>query len=102
MGKRSSFSTVVLTVTDAAVLQAETFETVKSNIYNLLVELAFDFSAEQLDLLFDKFESARGRPAADTVKVAQLLCKIAEADVDVRSPCWQSLPFASLDIEKGY
>jgi len=60
--------------------KADTFETVKNNVYSLLVELAFDFSAAQLDLLFSKFESAKDRPASDRVRIVQLLFRIAQSD----------------------
>uniref|UniRef100_A0A061RL24 Ubiquitin carboxyl-terminal hydrolase 9/24 n=2 Tax=Tetraselmis sp. GSL018 TaxID=582737 RepID=A0A061RL24_9CHLO len=60
--------------------KADTFETVKNNIYGLLVELAFDFSAGQLDLLFRKFEAAQCRPASDRIRMAQLLLRIAQSD----------------------
>ena len=41
----------------ATVQQVDTFETVKNNVYNMLGELAQDFTDTQLNVLFRKFEA---------------------------------------------
>ena len=67
-------------------LQVDTFETVKNNVYNMLGELAQDFNAEQLDVLFKKFEACAGWPVPDAMKIMDLMRRLAKSDTKVA--CW--------------
>lgn len=60
--------------------QADTFEAVRSNIYSLLSELALSLSTSLLDALFFKFEQCKGWPAADTLKLMELMRRFAHSD----------------------
>eukprot|EP00245_Coleochaete_scutata_P011528 TRINITY_DN429_c0_g2_i1.p1 TRINITY_DN429_c0_g2~~TRINITY_DN429_c0_g2_i1.p1 ORF type:complete len:2250 (-),score=350.03 TRINITY_DN429_c0_g2_i1:694-7287(-) len=64
----------------AATEKPDQFEAVKNNIFDLLADLAWSFSPEQLDSLFGRFERSQGRPAADIVKILQLIKKLARSD----------------------
>ncbi|KAJ7514417.1 hypothetical protein O6H91_23G042900 [Diphasiastrum complanatum] len=56
------------------------FETVKANIFDLLADLAWSFSDEQLDSLFGRFERSQGRSPSDIVKILSLVKKLARSD----------------------
>ncbi|GBG68280.1 hypothetical protein CBR_g2828 [Chara braunii] len=64
----------------AATEKPDQFEAVKNNIFDLLADLAWSFSPEQLDSLFGRFERSQGRPASDIVKILQLVKKLARSD----------------------
>ena len=65
------------------VLQVDTFETVKDNVYDLLGDLAQDFNNEQLDILFSKFEDCSVRPVSNAMKVMDLMRRLAKHDTKV-------------------
>ena len=65
-------------------LQVDTFEAVKNNVYNMLGDLAQNFDGKQMDLLFTKFEGAHTWAVADTLKVMDLVAKLALADDKAR------------------
>jgi ubiquitin C-terminal hydrolase len=69
-----------LDVVWSATEKADTFEETKANMFALLAALAPDFSPAQLDALFARFEHARGRSAADTVKILGLITALARGD----------------------
>ena len=60
--------------------QVDTFEAVKNNIFDMLGDLAQDFNDEQLDLLFSKFEVNKGRPVPDSIKIMDLMRRLAKSD----------------------
>ncbi|XP_024517218.1 probable ubiquitin carboxyl-terminal hydrolase FAF-X isoform X1 [Selaginella moellendorffii] len=64
----------------AATEKPDQFETVKANIFDLLADLAWSFSAEQLDSLFGRFERSQGRSPSDIVKILSLVKKLARSD----------------------
>ena len=68
-------------------LQVDTFEAVKHNVYNMLGDLAQDFDSHQMDLLFTKFEGAQDWSVGDTLKVMELVAKLALADDKVGPAC---------------
>lgn len=61
-------------------LQPDTFEAVKINVFNMLVELAQTFNEEQLDFLFKKFESSASRSNSDNKQGMLLLFRLAKYD----------------------
>lgn len=64
--------------------QADTFEAVRVNVYNLLGSLAMRLGGRQLDLMFGKFESRGcGVPQGDALLLG-LLRRLAESDKEVR------------------
>jgi hypothetical protein len=69
-----------LDVVWSATEKADTFEETKANMFALLASLAPDFSPAQLDALFARFEHARDRSAADTVKILGLITALARGD----------------------
>ncbi len=64
-------------------LQVDTFEAVKTNVYSVLGDLAKDLHGPELDLLFSKFEACTGWPAPDTLKAMDLLKQLAKSDAKV-------------------
>ncbi|CAI7873468.1 unnamed protein product, partial [Closterium sp. NIES-54] len=64
----------------AATEKPDQFEAVKNNIFDLLAELAWSFSDEQLDSLFSRLQHIQGRSAADIAKLMQLVKKLARSD----------------------
>ena len=66
-------------------LQPDTFEAVKINVFSMLVELAQTFNEEQLDFLFKKFESSASRTNADNKQGMLLLFRLAKYDQQVIS-----------------
>jgi len=66
--------------------QVDTFEAVKNNIFDMLGDLAQDFNNEQLDLLFSKFKVNKGRPVPDSMKIMDLMRRLAKSDTKV-APC---------------
>ncbi len=66
------------------VMQVDTFETVKDNVYDLLGDLAQDFNNEQLDILFSKFEDCNVRPVSNAMKVMDLMRRMAKHDTKAR------------------
>lgn len=59
------------------------FETVKDNVYAMLGDLAQDFTTEQLDMLFKKFEDSAVLLLADALKVVHLTRCLAKSDTKV-------------------
>ena len=90
------------------VLQVDTFETVKDNVYDLLGDLAQDFNNEQLDILFSKFEDCNVRPVSNAMKVMDLMRRLAKHDTKVSltaATCWlpeisNCTPVGNQHIEK--
>lgn len=64
----------------AATEKPDQFETVKANIFDLIADLAWSFSSEQLDSLFGRFERSQGQSASDIVKILTLVKKLARSD----------------------
>lgn len=60
------------------------FETVKDNVYGMLGDLAQDFTTEQLDMVFNKFEDSAVWVLADALKVVHLTRCLAKSDTNVR------------------
>ena len=67
----------------AALSQEGTFDVVKNNVYGMIEELAAGLSPQQLDLLFKKFEMHKGRSLSDTLRLLELLKKLATSDSKV-------------------
>ena len=61
----------------------DTFEAVKNNVYSMLGDLAGSLSEEQLNLLFQKFQSRPERPLADCLKLLDLVITLADSDQQV-------------------
>jgi len=70
--------------TVACVVQPDTFEAVRINVFNMLAELAQAFNEEQLDFLFKKFESSAAQCDADNKQGMLLLFRLAKVDTQVR------------------
>mmetsp|Transcript_26886 Transcript_26886/g.88225 ORF Transcript_26886/g.88225 Transcript_26886/m.88225 type:complete len:2487 (+) Transcript_26886:54-7514(+) len=58
----------------------DTFEAVRHNIFNLLADLSWHFSSEQLDSLFSKFEQSNGGRQADAAKILEVVRRLASGD----------------------
>lgn len=69
--------------TIACVVQPDTFEAVRINVFNMLAELAQAFNEEQLDFLFKKFESSAAQCDADNKQGMLLLFRLAKVDTQV-------------------
>ena len=69
--------------TVACVVQPDTFEAVRINVFNMLAELAQAFNDEQLDFLFKKFESSAAQCDADNKQGMLLLFRLAKVDTQV-------------------
>ena len=77
-------------------VQPDTFEAVRINLFNMLAELAQAFNEEQLDFLFKKFESSAVRCDADNKQGMLLLFRLAKVDVQVGT-CQPQKPFGGHD-----
>lgn len=60
--------------------KADTFDVVKNNVFGILGELAMGFTASQLDGLFARLEKCKGWPAADTLRLVELMRRFAKSD----------------------
>jgi len=67
----------------ACVVQPDTFEAVRINVFNMLAELAQAFNEEQLDFLFKKIESSAAQCDADNKQGMLLLFRLAKVDTQV-------------------
>jgi hypothetical protein len=65
-------------------MQADQSVSVKDNVYAMLNYLAQDFTIDQLDLMFNKFEGSPVSVLADALKVVQLTRNLAKSDTNVR------------------
>ena len=72
-----------MSIRQADLLQPDTFEAVKINVFSMLVELAQTFNEEQLDFLFKKFESSASRTNADNKQGMLLFFRLAKYDQQV-------------------
>lgn len=70
-------------------LQVDTFETVKNNVFDMLGDLAQDFNNEQLNVLFSKFKDCNVRPVPEAMKIMDLMRRLAKCDTKVR--IWASI-----------
>lgn len=52
----------------AATEKPDQFEAVKANIFDLIADLAWSFSLDQLDSLFGRLKHIQGRSISDVVK----------------------------------
>jgi hypothetical protein len=68
---------VILTV------QEDTYEAVKTNVYDMMAQVASHFSPDQLDMLFSKLQPNKERSLLDTLKLAELLKRLAASDSEV-------------------
>ena len=57
----------------------------KTNVYDMLAQVASHFSPDQLDMLFSKFQPNKERSLLDTLKLAELLKRLAASDSEVSS-----------------
>ncbi|KAK9822778.1 hypothetical protein WJX74_007862 [Apatococcus lobatus] len=64
--------------------KVDTFEAVKNNVYSMLGDLAGSLSEEQLNLLFQKFQSRSEWPLADCLKLLDLVAQLADSDQQLR------------------
>ena len=78
----------------------DTFEAVKNNIFDMLGDLAQDFNDEQLDLLFSKFEVNKGRPVPDSIKIMDLMRRLAKSDTKAPPPL-PTPPVCSLALRQA-
>ncbi|KAK9866116.1 hypothetical protein WJX84_008107, partial [Apatococcus fuscideae] len=60
--------------------KVDTFEAVKNNVYSMLGDLAGSLSEEQLNLMFEKFQSRSEWPLADCLKLLDLVAQLADSD----------------------
>lgn len=65
------------------VLQPDTFEAVRINVFSMLAELAQLFNEDQLDFLFKKFESSAAKCTSDNKQGMLLLFRLAKVDTQV-------------------
>jgi hypothetical protein len=64
-------------------LQEDTYEAVKTHMFDLLAEIASRFLPNQLDMLFAKLENAQQRSTQDTQRLLGLLQHLAASDKEV-------------------
>ncbi|GIL73346.1 hypothetical protein Vretifemale_3533 [Volvox reticuliferus] len=60
--------------------QEDTFDAVKTNVCHMIKQLAQHLRPQQLDLLFSKFENRKGRTLPDTLRLLDLLRRLAQSD----------------------
>lgn len=60
--------------------QEDTFDAVKTNVCHMIKQLAQHLRPQQLDLLFSKFENRKGRTLPDTLRLLDLLRRLALSD----------------------
>ncbi len=80
---RQVFPGNLIWYTVACVVQPDTFEAVRINVFNMLAELAQAFNEDQLDFLFKKFESSAAQCDADNKQGMLLLFRLAKVDTQV-------------------
>lgn len=61
-------------------MQEDTYEAVKTHMFELLGELAACFVPEQLNMLFAKLERSQERSVQDTKRLLTLLQHLAQSD----------------------
>lgn len=64
-------------------LQEDTYEAVKTHMFDLLAEIASRFGPSQLDMLFAKLERAQERSTQDMQRLLGLLQHLAQNDSEV-------------------
>ncbi|KAH9300739.1 hypothetical protein KI387_012322 [Taxus chinensis] len=64
----------------AATEKPDQIEAVKTNVFDLIADLAWSFSDEQLDSLFRRLKNVQGRSVGDVVKILGFLKKLARSD----------------------
>lgn len=68
----------------AAVLQEDAYDAVKTNMFELLAEVAKVCQPSQLDMLFAKLVRSQARSVQDAERLLALLENLASGDVEVR------------------
>lgn len=66
-------------------LQEDAYDAVKTNMFDLLAEVAAVCQASQLDMLFAKLERSQPRNVQDAERLLKLLTKLAIGDAEVRT-----------------
>lgn len=63
--------------------QEDAYDAVKTNMFELLANVASNCQPSQLDMLFAKLERSQARSAQDTERLLTLLEKLALSDAQV-------------------
>jgi hypothetical protein len=80
----STFIILSCTSLNILVPQEDAYDAVKTNMYDLLADVALNCQPTQLDMLFAKLERSQARSAQDTERLLTLLEKLALSDAQVR------------------
>lgn len=91
-------------------MQPDTFEAVRINVFSVLAELAQLFNEEQLDFLFNKFESSAAKCTSDNKQGMLLLFRLAKVDTQASFSVLASAtslqaadcPFSLSKVQRGF